>query len=122
MSQRDLNHVMLIGNLGDEPKLTTTSKGAAVCTFRLATNRSWLAKGEEERREETEWHGIVAFGGLAEICPQLLAKGTKVFIGGRIQNRELTNDQGEAFKLTEIVAEDLIILDKQKSNGEVRHD
>ena len=85
-----------------------------MCTFSVATNRPWLPKGANERREETQWHYIVAFNKLAEICSQILTKSTKVFVAGRIQNRELVNPKGEKFRKTEIVARDVIALDKRK--------
>lgn len=105
---------MIIGNVGEEPKLTSTGVGTPVCTFNVATNRSWLPKGATERREETQWHHVAAFNKLAEICSQVLTKGTKVFISGRVQNRQLTNANGETFRKTEIVASDMIAFDKRK--------
>lgn len=115
MSTRCLNKVTIIGNIGEEPRLTSTSNNTPVCTFRVATNRSWTPKGETEEREETEWHYVVSFGKLAEICKQILQQGSKVYIGGRIQNRDLTNSEGESFRRTEIVASEMIALSKRKN-------
>jgi single-strand DNA-binding protein len=107
---------MIIGNVGEEPRVTSTNSGTSVCTFNVATNRSWLPRGATERKEETQWHHVVAFNKLAEICSQVLTKSTKVFISGRIQNREITNVKGEILKRTEIVASDMIAFDKRKDS------
>jgi len=115
MSGRTFNRALIIGNVGGEPKFTSTSNSnVPVCTFRVATNRTWTPSGQQEKREETEWHYVVSFAKLAEICYQILTNGTKVFVAGRVQNRELTNDKGEKFKKTEIVASEVIALDKRK--------
>jgi len=114
VASRSLNRVMIIGNVGEEPRLSSTNSGTPVCTFNVVTDRSWLPRGATERREETQWHYVVSFNKLAEICSQVLTKGTKVFISGRIQNKELTNAKGETFKRTEIVASDMIAFDKRK--------
>jgi single-strand DNA-binding protein len=116
MGSRSLNKAMIIGNLGAEPKLAATNTGVPVCTFNVATNRSWLPKGATGRREETQWHHVVAFNKLAEICHQILTKSTKVFVSGRVQNRELVNAEGEKFRKTEIVARNVIALDKRKDS------
>lgn len=114
MGSRSLNKAMIIGNVGDEPKLSSTSNGVGTCAFSVATNRSWLSKGENERREETQWHHIVAFDKLAEICNKILTKGTKVFISGRIQNRQFEDANGETARRAEIVASDMIAIGKRK--------
>lgn len=114
MSSRSWNKVMIIGNVGEEPNILSTNTGIPLCTFNVATNRSWLPKGATERREETQWHHIVAFSKLAEICGQILTRGTKVFISGRLRNREFANPKGETFRKTEIVAADVIALEKRK--------
>lgn len=114
MGSRSLNKVMIIGNVGSEPRVVSTNTGVPVCTFSVATNRSWLPRGATERREETQWHHVVAFNKLAEICSQILTRSTKVFVLGRVQNREVINPKGEKFRKTEIVARDVIALDKRK--------
>lgn len=97
-----------------------TPSGAAVCSFGLATNRSWQANDGGERREETEFHRIVAWNKLAELCSQLLSKGRKVYIEGRLQTRSWESPEGEKRQATEIVAEDMVLLDSRKDgNGEV---
>jgi len=105
---------MIIGNVGSEPRVASTNTGVPACTFSVATNRSWLPKGATERREETQWHYVVAFNKLAEICSQILTKSTKVFVSGRVQNREVVNPKGEKFRKTEIVARDVIAFERRK--------
>lgn len=115
MSSRSLNKVTLIGNLTRDPELRYTPSGTAVCTFGLATNRSWLPEGATERKEETEFHRIVAWNKLAELCSQLLAKGRKVFVEGRLSTRTFTGQDGMQRTITEIVIDDMIILDSRKA-------
>lgn len=114
MSSRSLNKAMLIGNLTRDPELRYTPAGTAVCSFGLATNRSWMPSDSNERREETEFHRIVAWNKLAELCSQLLTKGRKVYVEGRLQTRSWETPNGEKRQTTEIVAEDMVILDQRK--------
>ena len=113
MSVRSLNKVQLIGNLTRDPELRYTPQGTAVCTLGLATNRSWTTEGGE-KREETEFHRIVAWNKLAELCSQLLFKGRKVYVEGRLQTRSWTGQDGVQKQTTEIVIEDMIILDSKR--------
>ncbi len=109
---RSLNKVVLIGNLTRDPELRYTPQGTAVCTFGLATNRQWTTESGE-KKEEVEYHRIVAWNRLAELCAQLLAKGRKVFIEGRLQTRRWMGQDGQERLTTEIVASDMIILDSR---------
>lgn len=118
MSTRSLNKVQLIGNLTRDPELRYTPQGTAVCTFGLATNRSWTTESGE-KREEAEFHRIVAWNKLAELCSQLLFKGRRVFVEGRLQTRSWTGQDGAQRQATEIVIEDMIILDSRRAPGEV---
>ena len=111
MSSRSLNKVQLIGNLTRDPELRYTPQGTPVCTFGLATNRSWVAAEGKDRQEEVEFHNIVAWSKLAEVCGELLTKGRKVYIEGRLQTRSWESNEGEKKYKTEVVAEDMIILD-----------
>ena len=113
---RSLNKVQLIGNLTRNPELKYTPSGSAYCTFGIATNREWKVDGEN--KQQTDYHNIVAWQKLGELCAQLLKKGTKVFVEGRIQNREWDGQDGQKVKRTEIVIEDMIILDSKKGSSD----
>jgi len=114
MASRSLNRVLLIGNLTRDPELRYTPQGTAVCTFGLATNRSWVTESGE-RREETEFHRIVAWNKLAEICSQFLAKGRRTYVEGRLQTRQWTTQDGSPRQTTEVVINEMIILDSRRS-------
>jgi single-strand DNA-binding protein len=107
---RGLNKVMLIGNLGRDPEMRYTPSGRPVTAFSLAVNRSWtMADGE--RREETEWFNIVAWGDLAERCNKYLRKGERVYIDGRLQTRSWEGTDGQKHSRTEVVAGEMLMLD-----------
>jgi len=113
---RSLNKVTLIGNLTRDPELKYTPSGAAVCTIGLATNRQWTTDSGE-KKEDAEFHKLVAWNKLAEICSQLLTKGRKVFVEGRLQTRSWTGQDGAQRSTTEIVINDMIILDSRRDGG-----
>lgn len=113
MSVRSLNKVILIGNLTRDPELRYTPAGTAVCTIGLATNRTWTTQSGETK-EETEFHRIVAWNKLAELCAQLMSKGRKVYVEGRLATHSWTGQDGSAKTTTEIVIEDMILLDSRK--------
>ncbi len=115
MASRSWNRVELIGNLTRDPELRFTPNGAAVCTFGLATNRTFVTEGE--KREEVDFHRLVSWNKLAELCNQLLKKGTKVFVSGRLQTRSWEGQDGAQRQTTEIVVEDMIVL-TPKPSGE----
>lgn len=104
---------MLIGNLTRDPELRYTPQGTAVCTIGIATNRSWTTDAGD-KREETEFHRLVSWNKLAELCGQLLAKGRKVFVEGRLQTRSWTGQDGAQRTTTEIVIDDMILLDSRR--------
>lgn len=114
---RSLNKATLIGNLTRDPELRYTPQGTAVCTFGLATNRQWNTDSGE-KKEDVEFHRIVAWNKLAEICAQLLAKGRKVFVEGRLQTRRWTGQDGQERMTTEIVISEMIILDPKGATPE----
>lgn len=119
MSARSLNKVLLIGNLTRDPELRYTPQGTAVCTFGVATNRSWTPTDGGERQEETEFHRVVAWSKLAEICSQLLYKGRRVYLEGRLQTRSWQGQDGQERTTTEIVIDNMIALGAPKgSTGE----
>lgn len=116
MSTRSLNRVTLIGNLTRDPELKYTPQGSAVCTFGLATNREWT-DSSGQKQEGAEFHRIVAWGKLGEICSQLLQKGRKVFVEGRLQTRQWKTQDGSDKQVTEIVIEEMMALDAPKNNN-----
>jgi len=118
MSARSLNKVILIGNLTRDPEMRYTPAGTAVCTFGLATNREWVdASGQKQ--EGAEFHNIVAWTKLAEICSQLLFKGRKAYVSGRIQTRSWTGQDGMERNKTEIVIDEMIAFGEGKGGGQV---
>ncbi len=122
MSSRSLNKVQLIGNLTRDPELRYTPTGAAVCTIGLATNRQWTTEAGE-KKEETEFHRVVAWNKLAELCSQLLAKGRKIYVEGRLRTNQWQGQDGAQRNTTEVVIEDMIILDSKRpvTSGEEVH-
>jgi single-strand DNA-binding protein len=109
MAGKSLNKVMLIGNLGKDPELRYTPNGTAVATYSIATSDSWK-DAEGKLTERTEWHNVVAWRKLAEISAQYLKKGQKVYIEGSIRNRNYDDKNGVKRYVTEIVADNLIML------------
>lgn len=109
---RSLNRAQLIGNLTRDPELRYTPNGTAVCSFGLATNRSWKTDAGE-KHDEAEFHNIVAWNKLAELCSQFLVKGRKVFVEGRLATRTWTGQDGAQRNRTEIVISDMILLDSR---------
>ena len=112
MASRSLNKVLLIGNLTRDPELRYTPTGAAVCTIGLATNRYWTTESGE-KKEETEFHRVVAWNKLAELCSQLLIKGRKIYVEGRLRTTTWQAQDGNQRNTTEIVIEDMILLDSK---------
>lgn len=107
-----LNKVMLIGNLGVDPEMRYTANGNAVSTFRLAVSRSY-GGGESERREETEWVTVVCWNKLAELVGEHLAKGRKVYAEGRLATRSWDGPDGQKRYRTEVIANQVLFLDKR---------
>jgi single-strand DNA-binding protein len=103
---------MLIGNLTRDPELRYTPGGMAVVSFGMATNRVWVTK-QGERKEDAQFHRIVAWNKLAELCSQLLGKGRRVYVEGRIQYREFTDQEGQRKQISEVVIDDMMILDNK---------
>lgn len=115
---RSLNKVQLIGNLTRDPELRYTPSGAGVCTIGLATNRQWVTEAGE-KKEDVEFHRLVAWNKLAEICSQLLKKGRKIYVEGRLQTRKWQGQDGNERQTTEIVISDMIILDPRGASAPV---
>jgi single-strand DNA-binding protein len=116
MSVRSLNKVMLIGNLTRDPEIRYTNGGATVVSFGLATNKSWK-NPEGEIQESTEFHNVVAWSKMAEICQQLLAKGMKVYIEGSLNTRSWEDDSGSTKYKTEVRIDEMILLDSKGKQG-----
>jgi single-strand DNA-binding protein len=117
MSARSLNKVLLIGNLTRDPNLRYTPNGTAVCSFGLATNRTWASADGGEKQEKVEYHNLVAWGKLADICGSLLVKGDKVYVEGRIQTRDWKTEDGQDRKITEIVLENMMLLSQGRGRA-----
>ncbi|RCK77469.1 MAG: Single-stranded DNA-binding protein [Ignavibacteriae bacterium] len=113
MAGKSLNKVMLIGNLGKDPELRYSANGLAVASFSIATNES-TKDVDGNLQERTEWHNVIAFGKLAQICNDYLKKGQKVYIEGSIRTRSYDDKNGIKRYVTEIFANDLIMLSAGK--------
>lgn len=113
---RGLNKVMLIGNLADGPEMRKTPSGKSVVSFPVATNRVWKTPSGE-KKQGTEFHRIVAWENLANICEKFLAKGSPVYVEGRIQNRMYTGKNEVRRSVTEVIADNVMVLRFLKKEG-----
>lgn len=118
MAARSLNKVMLIGNLTRDPEMRYTNSGTPVVTFGMATNKSWKDTNGEAK-ELAEFHNIVAWNKMAEICQQLLAKGMKIYVEGSLNTRSWEAEDGTTRYKTEVRVEDMILLDSKGKQGTV---
>lgn len=114
-----INKVILVGNLGRDPEVRYTADGRAVANFSMATSEKWKDKNTGEMVERTEWHNIVAWGKLGEICGEYLAKGRQVYIEGRLQTRSWEKD-GVTRYTTEVIASEMKMLGARDSSGSYR--
>ena len=114
---KSINKVILVGRLGRDPELKYTASGTPFCRFSMATDDSWTDKGSGERTERTEWHNIVVWDKLAEICNNYLTKGRLVYIEGSLQTREWDDKEGVKRKTTEIRARDMVLLGGGRDGG-----
>ena len=112
---KGINKVILIGNLGQDPEIRYTSGGMAIATLSLATSESWRDKQTGEQKERTEWHRCVLYRRLAEIAGEYLKKGAKVYLEGKLQTREWQDQQGQKRYTTEIVANEMQMLDSRNA-------
>jgi single-strand DNA-binding protein len=110
---RGVNKVILIGNLGRDPEVRYMPNGQAVANVTIATSESWKDKTSGEQKEQTEWHRVVFFRRLAEIAGEYLKKGSKVYIEGKLQTRKWQNKEGQDQYTTEIVANEMQMLDSK---------
>lgn len=116
MSARSLNKVQLIGNLTRDPEIRYTNSGTPVATFGVATNKSWKDTNGE-LKEIAEFHNVVAWNKMAEICQQLLAKGMKVYVEGSLTTRSWEAEDGSTRYKTEVRVNDMILLDSKGKQG-----
>lgn len=117
MASRGVNKVILIGNLGQDPEVRYMPNGGAVCNITVATSETWKDKNTGEQQEKTEWHRVVMFRRLAEIAGEYLKKGSKVYLEGRLQTRKWQDQQGQDRYTTEVVADEMQMLDSRGSGG-----
>ena len=114
---RGINKVILVGNLGRDPEVRYTPSGAAVANLAVATSESWKDKQTGEQQERTEWHRVVMFNRLGEIAGEYLKKGSKVYIEGKLQTRKWQDNSGQDRYTTEIVANEMQMLDSRGGGG-----
>ncbi len=117
MASRGVNKVILIGNLGRDPEVRYTASGSAVANLALATSDTWRDRQTGEQQERTEWHRVVMFNRLGEIAGEYLGKGSKVYIEGRLQTRKWQDQNGQDRYTTEVVANDMQMLDSRGAGG-----
>ena len=117
---KGLNKVLLIGNLGRDPEIRHTPSGTPVANFTLATSDSFTDRSGN-RQDRTEWHRIVVWNKLAEICSQYLRKGSQVFLEGRLQTRQWEDQQGQRRSTTEVVANNMVMLGGRGDGGAGRY-
>lgn len=111
-----VNKVILIGNLGRDPEVRRLENGAVVANFPLATSETFVDKQSGERRETTDWHNIVLWRGLAEVAEKYARKGTKVYIEGKLKNRQWTDQNGNTRYTTEVLADEMTLLTPRSEN------
>ena len=115
---RGVNKVILIGNLGRDPEVRYMPSGGAVANLTVATSEQWRDKNSGENQERTEWHRVVMFGRLGEIAGEYLKKGSKVYIEGKLQTRKWQDNNGQDRYTTEIVANEMQMLDSRGGAGD----
>ncbi|MFC1756031.1 single-stranded DNA-binding protein [Patescibacteria group bacterium] len=120
MSARSVNKVILIGNLTRDPELRYTPQGTPVVSFGLATNREWSVEGV--KKEAADFHNVVAWNKLAEICDQLLSKGAKTYVEGRLQTRDWVDGDGNKRYKTEVVINEMIVLTSKRNPSDYSSD
>src|SRR5574343_855477 len=116
--KRGVNKVILVGKLGNDPETKSTQAGGAVTSISVATSESWTDKQSGQKQERTEWHRVVFFNKLAEIAGQYLKKGSKVYVEGSLNTRKWTDKAGIERYTTEIVANEMQMLDDKKDSGQ----
>ena len=115
---RGINKVILVGNLGKDPEVRYMPSGNAVCNVTIATSDSWKDKQSGEQKDRTEWHNVVFYSRLAEIAGEYLKKGSQVYVEGRLQTRKWQDQQGQDRYTTEIVADQMQMLDSRGGSAD----
>lgn len=115
-----VNKAIIIGNLGKDPEVRYTASGEALCNITVATSETWKDKATGERREQTEWHRVVLFGGIARVAADYLRKGGAVYVEGRLRTRKWQGQSGEARYSTEVVADTLRLLGRREDRPDDR--
>jgi single-strand DNA-binding protein len=115
---KSVNKIILVGRLGRDPEMKYTASGTPFCRFSMATDEGWTDKGSGEKQERTEWHNIVVWDRLAEICNQYLTKGRMVYIEGSLQTREWDDKEGVKRRTTEVRARDMVMLGGGPGGGD----
>ena len=118
MFNRSVNKVVLVGNLGKDPEMRYAANGSAVANFSIATAESWKNKQTGEYENKSEWHNIVVFGKFGELVGQYLKKGAKVYVEGKLQTRKWQGQDGNDRYTTEIIANDIQMLDARNAQGQ----
>lgn len=113
---RGVNKVILIGNLGIDPEIRYMTGGAAVANLRIATSEAWKDKQTGETQERTEWHAVVFFNRLAEVCAEYLKKGSKIYIQGSLRTNKWKDEKGEDHYTTQIIGNEMQMLDTKNAN------
>lgn len=108
-----VNKVIILGNLGQDPEMRYTGGGSPVTEMRVATSRQWMKDGE--KREETQWHTVIAWGKTAELCKEHLLKGQKVYVEGRLKTRKWKDRGGNERQTTEVVADNVLFLSRAET-------
>jgi single-strand DNA-binding protein len=119
MASKGINKAIILGNLGKDPETNYTKAGKAITSFSVATSEEWTDKNTNQKQSKTEWHNIVAFGRLAEICGEYLRKGSKVYIEGSIHTEKWTDQNGLDRYTTKIQAREMQMLNKPEPAGSV---
>ena len=117
MAGRGVNKVILVGNLGSDPETRFTNNSSAITTVSIATSRAWKYKNTGQQQEQTEWHRVVFFNRLAEIAGEYLKKGSKVYVEGSLRTNKWTDKEGIERYTTEIIANELQMLDSKNEQG-----
>lgn len=112
-----VNKVIIIGRLGKDPEVRYTPSGQAVATFNVATSENWTSKASGEKQERTEWHKVVVWGKLAELCKDYLKKGRQVYVDGKLQTRSWKDKTDNTRYVTEIIANSIQFLGSSKEES-----